>query len=166
MPDSITLAIGGDFGGIFLWDIATGRTTATLPLSSSTPPVTAVAFSPDGTIVAAGDYNGRTYLWDTATGKLTATLADPARNAVKPTDPTGHEVTSVAFSPDGTTLAVADLNGSIYLWDVATGKITATLTDPSSAGVISVAFSPGGTTLAAGDQNGNVYLWRLGRLSR
>jgi Tol biopolymer transport system component len=165
-PDSITLAIGGDFGGIFLWDIATGRTTATLPLSSSTPQVTAVAFSPDGTTVAAGDYNGRTYLWDTATGKLTATLADPARNAVKPADPTGHEVTSVAFSPDGTTLAVADLNGSTYLWDIATGKLTATLTDPSSAGVVSVAFNPAGTTLAAGDQNGNVYLWRLSRLRR
>jgi sugar lactone lactonase YvrE len=165
-PDSITLAVGGGPGGIFLWDTATGRITATLPLSSSTPQVNAVAFSPDGTIVAAGDFNGRTYLWDTATGRLTATLTDPARHAVKPADPTGHQVISVAFSPDGTTLAVADLNGSTYLWDVATGKITATLTDPSSAGGISVAFSPGGTTLAVGDQNGNVYLWRLGRLSR
>jgi len=165
-PDSITLAIGGGPGGIFLWDTATGRTTATLPLSSNTPQVNAVAFSPDGTTLAAGDLNGRTYLWDTATGKLTATLTDPARHAVKPTDPTGHEVTSVAFSPDGTTLAAADLNGSTYLWDIATGKITATLTDPSSAGPISVAFSPGGTTLAVGDQNGNVYLWRLSKLSR
>jgi hypothetical protein len=165
-PDSITVAVGGGFGGVFLWDTATGRITATLPLSLSTPQVTAVAFSPDGTTLAAGDFNGSTYLWDIATGKLTATLTDPVRPVEKLTDPNGHQVTSVAFSRDGTTLAVADLNGSTYLWDVATGKITATLTDPSSAGVTSVAFSPDGTTLAAGDQNGNVYLWRISRLSR
>ena len=165
-PDSITLAVGGGPGGIFLWDTATGRITATLPLPSSTPQVTAVAFSPDGTTLAAGDFNGSTYLWDIATGKLTATLTDPVRPVEKLTDPNGHQVSSVAFSRDGTTLAVADLNGSTYLWDVATGKITATLTDPASQGVISVAFSPDGTTLAAGDQNGNVYLWRIGRLSR
>jgi serine/threonine protein kinase len=165
-PDSITLAVGGGPGGIHLWDTATGRISAVLPLSSSTPQVNAVAFSPDGTIVAAGDLNGKTYLWDTATGKLTATLTDPARHAEKPADPTGHEVNSVAFSPDGTTLAVADLNGSTYLWDIATGKITATLTDPSITGAISVAFSPDGTTLAAGDQNGNVYLWHLSKRSR
>jgi hypothetical protein len=34
----------------------------------------------------------------------------------------------MAFGPGGTTLATS--NGSIYLWDVATHKITATLTNP------------------------------------
>ena len=68
---------------------------------------------------------------------------------------------SVAYGPGGTTLAAADYNGNIYLWDIATKKMTATLTDPGSKGVDSVAYAPDGTTLAAADSNGNIYLWDI-----
>ena len=67
----------------------------------------------------------------------------------------------VAYGPGGTTLAAADYNGSTYLWDIATKKITATLPDPGSKGVDSVAYGPGGTTLAAADANGSTYLWDI-----
>jgi WD40 repeat protein len=70
-------------------------------------------------------------------------------------------VDAVAFSPDGTTLAAGDYDGSTYLWDVATRHLAATLTGPSSTQAVnSVAFSPDGTTLATGNANGNtIYLW-------
>jgi WD40 repeat protein len=53
----------------------------------------------------------------TTTGKLIPTLTDPA----------GKVVNSVAFGPDDT-LAAGDFNGATYLWNIATGKVTATLT--------------------------------------
>jgi WD40 repeat protein len=90
------------------------------------------------------------------------------------TDLHHRSVLSVAFSPGGKTLATGTSslngngrfigNGRVYLWDVATGRKTATLTDPGSHDVTSVVFSPGGKTLATSDVNsedGKTYLWDL-----
>ena len=64
---------------------------------------------------------------------------------------------SMAFSPDGKTLATASWDG-IKLWDVATRRSTAILEETPYGGVKSMAFSPDGT-LATGSEDGTITLW-------
>jgi WD40 repeat protein/transcriptional regulator with XRE-family HTH domain len=87
---------------------------------------------------------------------LTA-AADP-QTATITADPAG--VTSVAFSPDGRTLATGGPSGA-RLWDVATGRQrgkTLDVPEVGPIGVSSVAFSPDGRTLATGGPSG-ARLW-------
>jgi WD40 repeat protein len=66
-------------------------------------------------------------------------------------------VSSVAFSPDGRTLAVGDGAGNFGLWDVASRTRTADLSEDSA--VYSIAFSPDGQTVAVSGNAGDVSLW-------
>jgi WD40 repeat protein len=54
---------------------------------------------------------------------------------------------SVAYSPDGTTLATGDEEGSLRLWDAVSGMLRATLRGHTGA-IDWVSFSPDGTTIA------------------
>src|SRR5205807_4132627 len=86
-------------------------------------------------------------VWDVAAAK-------PGRAFV------GHKewVGSVAFSPDGRTLATGGNEGSLILWEVRTGSRRHQFTSHESW-IASVAFSPDGRRLAASSPEAPVYVW-------
>jgi WD40 repeat protein len=145
-PDNRTLAFGCDDGIIKLWDVITGKETATL--RGHVHHVYSVAFSPDGRTLASGGMDKTLRLWHVDSGKEHLTLK-------------GHTSgpCNVAFAPDGKTLAWLGIDGTVRLSDMAKGKERITLTGVGS-GVTSVAFSPDGKTLATASHVA-VKLWDL-----
>jgi WD40 repeat protein len=170
-PDGKTLAstsLGARFRGkrwdgvVKWWDVKTGGELAAFKdrFSDSVIPAPA-AFSPRGKILAfATGFN--VTMWDTDTRKKRASLVCT----------TGAEyrggVFSLAFSPDGKTLATAygvDVLGprwgEVKLWDVASGKVLRTLHGEEGP-AWAVAFSPDGKTLATRERAAGflaVKLW-------
>jgi WD40 repeat protein len=71
----------------------------------------------------------------------------------------GHAqaVWSVAFSPNGATIASGSTDGLVKIWDAATGKQLQELSGHTDA-VLSVAFSPDGATIASGSDR-LVRIW-------
>ena len=142
-PDGRAVASASGDNTVRLWDVATGRELRIL--AGHTQAVKCVSFSPDGKILASGSYDNTIKTWDVATGRTLLTLTGP--------------VWSLAFSPDGRTLAAAD--NKIKLWDMRTGRELRRLAGHNEA-VMSVAFSPDGRTLAsAGGADDTIKLWDI-----
>ena len=72
----------------------------------------------------------------------------------------GGALKSLAWSPDGQTLAVGSggLDFAVRLWDVATGKEIRAF-EKQQTGFFQVAFSPDGSLVASVDRRGGLYLW-------
>lgn len=113
-PDGKTVASVADDMVCRLWDAATGKKLHELRGHAEKTPtgfgsmLYAAAFSPDSKRIATGDKVGKVKLWDVASGKQEGELDAPVMYTWDPVQRL-HSIggiRSLAFSPDGKTLAV------------------------------------------------------------
>ncbi|BCY08694.1 TIR domain-containing protein [Actinoplanes sp. L3-i22] len=156
-PDSRTLIVGRRDGKTTWWDLTDPRNPDKLTDLTLHNPVPAIAFSPDGHTVAFSE-GYAVSLWDITDRTAPAEITSIALN-----DFISYSATSLAFSPDGRTLAAGTDNSTILLWDVADPaqpSQVAVLTGHSNT-VRWVAFGADGTTLASVSFENAMMLWDI-----
>lgn len=160
-PDGRTLAGGGE-RTLRLWDVETGRLQRTL--AGHRQWVCALAFSPDGRTLASGGcdwgyhrgrdvsrFGGRDLgaesewkLWEPATGALKRTTIAPGR------------LLSLAFAPDGGSLA-SGIGRDLRLYDLRAGaEDSGCVVTRQDGAITSVAFAPDGAALYLGGHDRSI----------
>jgi WD40 repeat protein len=131
-------------GKVLLWNAGSGDKRTVL--AAGRRPTSAVALSADGkTLAIAGS---KDVMLLSPTGTMTKTL-------------TGQHgsVSRISFSDDGRTLASADEEGMIEIWNVANSRIEKTIT--AGTGITALRLAPNGQILATASEDRVVTVWNL-----
>ncbi|TRV72643.1 WD40 repeat domain-containing protein [Streptomyces sp. 130] len=152
-PDGRTLVTVGYDGQARTWDTANGdllrSMSPSVPDQGTPMNGTTVAATPDGRTVAVSAPERGVVLLTPENGRQRL-VADQEEESADP-------IESLAFTPDGGTLAIGGRSGRIRLVDVGTGRVEAPLQGASA--VQGLAFAPEGDTLAVLTSDRNVSLW-------
>ena len=155
MPNGRVAISGANDFMAYVWDTQSGQVIYQF---SHTSRVSKVALDSQGRYAFSADSMKSAFVWDLKTGKLVTQLKGTKR----------HEVfSSVRFSPDGTMLVTGAASSKVSLWDITTGKRTASwhvtpkeAKRPTGAVVYSLAFSDNNTLLTE-SSSGYAERWKL-----
>lgn len=149
--DSQKLAFALSNGEIHVWDVAA---QALVYSFQENRVVAALAFSGDGRRLAAGDsFNAKLFLWDVETGQQ-----------LIQTQYHTSAIQTLAFSPDSSSLAVGSLDGTVSLWDAATGDNI--LHDNQNGPILRIVFSREGHLWTATSSDSRVQVWSVADKAR
>lgn len=143
-PDSKVLALAQADGSIALCDLDSGRDLPPLPTG---PMPNSLRFHPSGRYLAVSFHAHHDIkVWDLAAGFLAECFGERYWGA------------SLAWSPDGSLLAVGSTDNNIYICAFRGGKCQAILRGHEHV-VIGVEFHPSGRLLASTSHDGTIRLW-------
>jgi WD40 repeat protein len=154
-PDGKFVLAPDKDGKINLFDAGSGKRARVLEVPLEPQPgwdtvVSSLAVNPAGSLLAIGGTHGTACLLELESGKELRRFEAP-----------GSECQSVAFAPDGKTLATAGLLDSTpRLWDVETGRKIYPQSGHHSV-VASVAFHADGRSLISYGGDRQVLAWDL-----
>jgi WD40 repeat protein len=136
-------------GGIRRWDAATGKL---LGSQETAPKYHAIGeFSRDGKFLVTAD-GSVAQQWEVSKGPRGAPLQHPEGQSW---------IRAAAFSPDGETILTGSQDGTLRLWEAATGKPRGQPV-PYASPIHAVAFGPDGKAFLAGAEDGTARLWDAG----
>ena len=183
--DGETVLTGGADGVLRLWKPSSDSVTEMPGHAQPSFP----QYSRDGGRIVSASWDGSVRLWDAASGRseiafsdnvlLLAAVFNPAgdriafggaRKTITIQRPDGGDrvvlrghpgvVLDIAFSPKGTHLASGSDDGTIRLWNAATGRLERILRGHGQS-VTSVSYSPDGRRVLSSGADGTVRVWRV-----
>jgi WD40 repeat protein len=148
--DGKKLVTSTAFGSICIWDLASGEVRA-VPRAKFTPDLARMALSPDGKTLAYNiDQDSAVFLWDMESEEWQKYPLS-----------SGEKIVSLAFNPDGRSLALGLANNTIQLWDMQGHQPLGAPLNGHRGEVIYLAFNPDGRRLASLDWEHTTIMWDL-----
>lgn len=185
-PDSGKLAARFAGGAMVIWDLTTQEPLLASGLEATNLVIAGMSFWPDSNTISFGDADAggmitvydfaqqaklgtgirvgaRTFRFRPGTNQVA--VATDNRIDIYPfpeetpfqTLETATRIFMLAWSPDGTRLAVATEDGDVYLWDMI--RSSQRILRGHSEPCIRLTFSPDGELLASGSRDGTTRLW-------